>query len=168
MTGHQAVRRPLAALRPAALPRGAVRLATILALVVVAGLVLQFARQPLVRSGVLSQPQSYVALAYPNAGSLPKVVATGSRLDLPFQVANYTGGPVDQAWTADLVVTGAPAQLLAQGTVRVPDGQAVTVPLSVVAPAHPALATIQVAAPGRDTAPLRLHLIVAWAGTGSR
>jgi hypothetical protein len=136
---------------------GAIRLAALMTGLLTIGLVAQFARPWLSSAAVLPAADRQVALSFPQPSSLPTKLDQAGRLTFSFEIVNYTGREIDQAWRVE-ALGGAPGpQVVDSGRSPVAPGGDVVV--SVAGLAVPLSSTsITVAASGEPLAPLEFHL----------
>jgi hypothetical protein len=136
---------------------GVIRLAALLTGLLAIGIVAQFARPWLSSAAVLPAADAHVALTFPEPSSLPTKLDQAGRLTFSFEIVNYAGREIDQAWSVEALGGAHEPQVVDSGHSPVAPGGHVLV--SVAGLAVPLSSTsIAVAASGEPLAPLEFHL----------
>lgn len=136
---------------------GVIRLAALLTGVLTIGLVAQFARPWLSSAAVLPAADRHVALSFPEPSSLPTKLDRAGRLTFSFEIVNYAGREIDQAWSVEALGGAPEPQVVDSGRSTVAPGGHVVVPVAGLAVPLSSTA-IAVAASGQPLAPLEFHL----------
>jgi len=147
--------------------RARLGLATVLAVVVAVGLVLQLGKGALQSAGVVEPVQRYVAMDFPRPGDLPGEFIRNEPMSFVFRVVNEEGRSLAVPWEVRIVPSKGKPYLVARGRCLVRSGRSSTVKVVAAPRGHWSTATVEVELPGSGDAPLLFHITELVAAGGN-